>query len=169
MRGDEFSPGVPAVSFSSSAAILHNHTLTSTASDRRSVSMGFSHFYRLTGSASFEELANQTGDHVLVIDFNNFVLTVAVGVGGHRALIETRCASFFRAIRGSGCTVHIVKDGSASEERMAIKLGRTMEELLGSLPDPTRELDTIPSGNSGTIAFQGPTRCSRRRVDTRAA
>jgi cold shock CspA family protein len=97
--------------------------------------MGFSIFWRLFDEDRLEEDAkpkihDSVKVHWLVIDYNNLVMSIFDGSGGHVYLIEKRCTFIFNAIKNSGYRIHIFKDGNINEERAVIKLKRQHADMM---------------------------------------
>jgi hypothetical protein len=97
--------------------------------------MGFSIFWRLFDEDRLEEDAkpkihDSLKVHWLVIDYNNLVMSIFDGSGGHIYLIEKRCTLIFNAIKNSRYRIHIFKDGNINEERAVIKLKRQHADMM---------------------------------------
>lgn len=113
--------------------------------------MGFSTFWQLFLEGRLHEIATLgllVGKFEirpwLVIDFNNLVLSIVHGVGGHYYLMEKRFELFFNAIKNSGYRIQIFKDGNSNGERTVTKLGRNHRSMIETI-----KLD-IPNGIAST-------------------
>lgn len=118
--------------------------------------MGFSVFWKLfEEDRPVEDANNKIHDpeHWLVIDYNNFVMSVSDGSGGHIHFIENRISLIFNAVKNSGYRIHIFKDGNIDQERAVIKLKRQHSDMMKkvrlNIPNKGSE-----SKNSMKIAFR---------------